>query len=608
MLKQLLEIITEFYAYPLPIFREEKEPEKLFSYQSFQIENFRGLDNVSINFSKNDLILLLGLNESGKTSILKAIEAFDFNNDPQPENLKQFFTSIRNKQDIECNDPCTITAEISFIGDLNYNFFKKVLRAAEFDATVKGEVEAICQKLSEEKNIFISRVIPFNNGNPGKSYYTFDNRIKFSDQKLGSIIAQEIIRKCPFILYFEDFQDAIPDKIYTSSRNPAFNLSWYEIIDGLFYNTDSNYSISKFEKYFSKTNPREDDASTVLKKVNKTLQKTFTEKWENLSGVQEIEDAEIIYNSAKKYFAIKITEKDGTTYSVKERSKGAVWYLAFLMKTEFRRKKLREGSGKPVYLIDEPASNLHSTAQQKMVGDFSALVEDTSLVYTTHSRYLISPSNVKNTYVVQRSNGVVQCIKWGEYIKGKDAKISYYQPLFDCLNVVPSNFDMPWENAIITEGPSDALVLEFMQVLLGQKATHAIYPGTSANDLGTLISLNIGWNANFRVLLDSDKDGRENKEKYKKNHGLTDDAFVLLPGQNTEIEDMFSDKEKVDLAEIALGETVAKVSKNQFLAIMRSLMLDPVKHKRDANKILTDKTKATFEILLENLKADKVRS
>ena len=250
--------------------------------------------------------------------------------------------------------------------------------------------------------------------------------------------------------------------------------------------------------------------------MNNTLQETFTKKWKELSGVEEIDQTEIAFQESKKYFEIKVTEKDGTTYSEHERSKGAIWYLAFLMKTEFRRKKLREGSDKPIYLIDEPASNLHSTAQLNMVNDFEKLVEDTTVIYTTHSQYLISRSNVKNIHVVSRSDGTVSCAKWGNYIKGKEANVSYYQPLYDCLQIVPNSFDIPWKKAIITEGPSDASTLELMQVILEEEATHVIYPGTSASNLSTLISLNIGWSASFRVLLDSDAEGKRQKARYMK--------------------------------------------------------------------------------------------
>jgi predicted ATP-dependent endonuclease of OLD family len=600
--KAVVAILTEYYSDPLPIFHEEKDPQNYFSYSHFKVRSFRGLDEVDLDFAKNDMTLLLGLNESGKTTILKAIETFDFNNDPSPDKLKRFFTSMRNKQDIECSQPCVITAEIQFSEPLDYNFFKKVLKAASIDGNVKGEIEAFVSRVNVERKVTISRVIPFQNGSPGRSYYQIDGEV-FNSPRLGRILAQEIVRRCPFILYFEDFKDSIPDRVYTKPQNPAYNASWYEIIDGLFYNTDPTYSIKKLEAYFAKANPREDDARSVLKKVNKTLQKTFTEKWVNLSGVKEIEQAEIDYNSAGKYFEIKITEQDGTTFSVHERSKGAVWYLAFLMKTEFRRKKLREGSGKPIYLIDEPASNLHSTAQQKMVQDFHTLVEDTTLVYTTHSRYLISLKNIKNTYVVRRTSGKVICTKWSEYIKGKDATASYYQPLFDALNIVPNNFDIPWEFAIITEGPSDALTLEIMEVVLEDKHSHAIYPGSSASNLSTLISLNIGWGAKFRILLDSDKTGLEQKEVYMKSLALVNDDFVLLPDANKKLEKMFSDAEKSALHELAFGHANDNVSKNEFLAVMRELHSSRNNKATAIAAILTKETKERFQAVLTALKA-----
>jgi len=603
ILKAMMDALIEFYFDPLPIFFEEqKEPENYFAYTNFRVQGFRGLENVSLDLSKNALILLLGLNESGKTSILKAIEAFDFNNDPQYESLKSFFTSLRNKQDIECNTPCLLTADISFSKALNYSSFKKVLKAAGFTSNVKDEVEAFLRLLSNQRSVQISRVVPFTNGNPGKSYYRFENQKPLSNQKLERIIAQSIVSRCPYILYFEDFQDAIPERIYTKKQNPAYNHTWYEIIDGLFYNTDTSYSIKKYETYFSASNPREDDARSVLRRVNKTLQRTFTENWENLSGVREIDEAEIAYNPAKKYFEIKISEKDGTTYSVHERSKGAVWYLAFLMKTEFRRKKLREGSGKPIYLIDEPASNLHSTAQQKMIGDFFTLVEDTTLIYTTHSRYLISPSNVKNTYIVQRDKGIVSLARWSDYIKGKNPQTSFYQPLYDCLNIVPNHFDIPWERAIITEGPSDALTLEVLEAVLKEKRTHAIYPGTSASDLSALISLNLGWGAQFRVLLDSDKEGRRQRDRYCEDFGLDESFFVLIPGNNSRIEDMFNKEELSRLSEVAFGEPNEQVSKREFLALIRTLHANLEAKKTAIDKALTSETKSSFRSLLKELK------
>lgn len=600
MLK-VLENLIDFYSFPLAVFREEKEPQPSLSYRSFHIRNFRGLADVRLSFARNDLILLLGLNESGKTSILKAIDAFDFGNDPEID-LKKFFTSIREKKNTGSNVPCSITAEIALDQPLPASLFRKVLKEGGFNNSVRDEVKEFLQRISDRRFVRISRIIPFSDGSPRQSFYQFEEEVPFSSPKLGNILAQEIVRRCPYIIYFEDFQDAIPDRIYTKPQSPHFNRSWREVIDGLFYNTDKDYSIKSFENLYSKDDRRENDARTTLKRVNKTLQNTFTEKWKDLSGVQEISEAELIYDPDKRYFEIKVFEKDGTSFSVHERSKGAVWYLAFLMKTEFRKKKLRDGAGKPIYLIDEPASNLHSTAQQKMIEDFFTLVEDTTLIYTTHSQYLLSASNVRNTYVVKREGGVVSCTKWGEYIKGKNANASYYQPLYDCLHIVPTNLSVPWERAIITEGPTDALVLEMMESVLEENRTHAIYPGSSATNLGTLISLNLGWGASFRVLLDADAAGRSQREKYKSAFGLPDDQFIMLPGKGTKIETMFTADERLAVCDIALTKTGSAVSKDEFLAAVRTIMARPSKYVKRVKGALSQDTVQNFKALLQSLK------
>ena len=122
----MIDIMLQYYRFFVPIFNTEKEAENYFSYKSIDIRRFKGLEHVSLNFSRNDLVLLLGLNESGKTSILKAIESFDFNNDPEPRKLKSFFTSIRNKQDIDCSTPQPLLLKFNFLNPLDINSSRKL--------------------------------------------------------------------------------------------------------------------------------------------------------------------------------------------------------------------------------------------------------------------------------------------------------------------------------------------------------------------------------------------------------------------------------------------------------------------------------------------------
>ncbi len=45
-------------------------------YSRFIISNFKGIDEITIDFSNNRVITLVGLNESGKTTIMEAIHLF----------------------------------------------------------------------------------------------------------------------------------------------------------------------------------------------------------------------------------------------------------------------------------------------------------------------------------------------------------------------------------------------------------------------------------------------------------------------------------------------------------------------------------------------------
>ena len=583
------------------IVKNQKVP-KLY-FEKFTLTNFKGVKKMSLNFVKDDLVLLLGLNESGKTTILKGIEAFDFRNDPDRENHPKYFTSIRNKSDVDFDGQCILSADVILESKLPTSYIKTQL---EKDSSISYDtlldLKSFIETINEGKRLTISRVFNFSNGEPTNYFYRFETDHEFGQNEFSYHVASEIIKICPPIIYFEDFKDRIPEKIYINRDSDSYDPVWYDIIDGLFYNTKSSYTVKKFKVFYENDGARVDDAKTVLKQVNKELNKVFTRRWKSLSGVKQIADTILEYNPEKQFFQLKIYDNDGTNFTVDERSKGALWYLSFLMKTEFRSKKMRKNSGKPVYLIDEPASNLHSTAQMNMVKNFHRLVKDTSIIYTTHSQYLVSLKSIRNTYIIQHGQtGGVNVTKWCDYIKTDVPDVKYYQPLADLLNIIPNNFDIPWHQAVITEGPSDMHVLKFMYLVIkGKVPDFAIYPGTSATKLETLISLNIGWNADFKVLLDSDDAGKENAIRYQEAFNL-DKEIVLLQKDNKTIEKYFSSNDIESLYKIAFeSEKESRISKKEF-ASMFALLNEKDDVLSRAKGVISDKTKTLFRELFELL-------
>lgn len=579
------------------------------SYVAFKIENFKSIKLLDLPMSEDNLVLLLGLNESGKTTILKAIEHFDFRNDPDSKASRtDMMSNIKNLADPVSNKEVRVTATIKVDSKLDYHDMWKLLRDASKESPdVVGQVqqhhvERFVQKLNQKGQIKIARIVPFKAGKSRKGYYAVDMKELGADSVMKSgavshLCAMYILSLCPYIIYFEDFKDMVPDKIFVDENSDAFNQNWFDIIEGLFYDTDPKISVRDFIRLSRPGTDQVRESKTIINRVNDNFNKKFTAQWKRLSGVKNIREVSLVYDEKKKCFCIEVKDKDGTTFYVADRSRGATWYIGFLMKTEFCRRKMRADVGRLVYLIDEPASNLHSTAQTRMLEDFTKLLQDASVVYATHSQYLVSLENIRTTYVVKKTGGKIACKRLGDFINKGGNSSFYYQPVADCLQITPHTLDTPWKKALVVEGPSDMLILNVMyRIVMESDPNFVIYPASGASTMSPLISLNLGWGANFKILLDADEAGLLAKADYQKQFGLEESFFVSFPERVKEIEKMFNPEEVQCLWKMVYDEDVKNPSKKQVSKIFIRLALDG-KTSQAASKIIGDETREKFREL-----------
>ena len=110
-------------------------------YKNFEIEHYKGIEKVEISLKKNDLVLLLGLNESGKTTILKAIESFDYTNDPILEMKNDFYRSIRNKSNVNSNESAKVTSHIEIDKFIKIDWFKKIIKVNNLTSSDQQNIE-----------------------------------------------------------------------------------------------------------------------------------------------------------------------------------------------------------------------------------------------------------------------------------------------------------------------------------------------------------------------------------------------------------------------------------------------------------------------------------
>ena len=190
----------------------------------------------------------------------------------------------------------------------------------------------------------------------------------------------------------------------------------------------------------------------------------------------------------------------------------------------------RKENNNALFLLYEPASNLHSAAQKQLRDSFSKLE---NVIYTTHSQYLINPQWLESTFVVVNeglnygqendnysSNKTdIKLYYYRDFVSRNPSKTNYFQPILDVLDYAPSNLEIV-PKMVITEGKNDYYTFNYYQEILKKIRNRiSILPGTSAGNMEYQISLLLGWGTKFIILLDSDNEGKLQRRRYEELFG-----------------------------------------------------------------------------------------
>lgn len=539
-------------------------------FKEFKINHFKGINNITVNLDKSpnaNVYTLIGLNESGKTSILEAINFFDQNN----EGLRAL--DLPGSKIEDYNSIIPISKRDNYTG------------TSSIEATIKFEDDDIdkinefiskntqYEKIASVKEITITRSYEFKDSTFVKTSNNWtgidcikknDNEACKLNKEENKIIADFCKGLIPSILYFPNFLFDFPSKIYLESNEDltAKEVFYYELIQDILFSLENDTTIEThlIARITSSVENDKRNLMTLLKKMSKKVTDVVFGAWneifsKSLSGTK----VQIVNGVDRKgsYLQFDIETPDGI-YQINERSLGFRWFFTFLLFTQFRPFR-KDSAQNIIFLFDEPASNLHSNAQKQLLKSFENLTKKNKIIYATHSHHLVNSKWLESTYVVKNEGLNLENIE-DFNIKQTDIKIipyrtfvtlhphntAYFQPILDVLDYVPSDFDNI-NNAILMEGKNDFYTLKyFKENILNNSDNFSFIPSTGAGNLDTLISLYIGWGKNFIILLDSDKEGQKQKDRYIKLYGDYISAQVFTLGDidnswiNHKMEDLFS--------------------------------------------------------------------
>ena len=585
----------------------------------------------------NDITILVGMNESGKTSVLESIaktnyfqddDQFKFNltHDYPRREKKKIEKSGENPKAITC------TYEISeeLLEEISDDIGTGVFLTKEFSIITKYDnagrtfigINADKKKFIENKTkeLGISSNATNEKLEKVKSLAEFeelaetfidDNYVKafeelkdyFQFQKFDNPIEEYVTRvyldeNLPKFLYYDEYY-ALPSRISIEKlEKSGLNDKEYKTAKALFELADIKTSellkATNFEDFIAELEATESIISDELFKywqTNKNIQISFRidkiEKTVSRNNTRIIEHVLDIRVKGKR-----------VSLPLRNRSKGFNWFFSFLV---WFKKIQEDEHSNYILLLDEPGLNLHASAQADLMRFLEDLSEDYQIVYTTHSPFMISSENLNRVRtVLETDKGSIV----SDSIQEKDPNTLF--PLQAALGYdIAQNLFVSNKNLLV-EGVSDLIALTAMSGILESDTREflrddvTIVPTGGLEKVATFISLLRGSKLKIACLLDSytDAKGKAKMDKMiagkiiHKSKVRFFDEF-LDSHAKADLEDLFSKKDYLklfnsafndltDINELDLNPSISQI----IIQINKHLGKDRFNHFRPANEIV----------------------
>lgn len=514
--------------------------------QSFEIEN--------------DITVLVGMNESGKTSALEAIaktnyfqkdDKFIFNT------THDYPRKEKKKLDKSGEDPkaitCTYTISDKLKKEITTDIGVEVLQFETFTYSTKftnnnlfGGVKADLQKFIETKtkalgissktlNEKLAQVKDAAGLDAVIAEYTdevytkgittlkkyFENKWKWESEPLNEYIARVHLKpNIPKFLYYDEYY-SLPSRINIEQ------LQKDNLIDEELKTAKALFELADINVNELINSDNYEDFKAELEATQATITNELFKYWEtnrNLEIVFDIDKVEeeierVVNNNYGQSTTVKDVKivnhildirvknrRSGVSLPLRNRSKGFNWFFSFLV---WFKKIQEDKKSNYILLLDEPGLNLHAAAQSNLLKFFKDLSDDYQIIYSTHSPFMIKSESLnKVRTVLETENGSII----SESIQEKDPNTLF--PLQAALGYDIAQNLFISEFNLLVEGVSDLLYLQLFSSILqesgrvGLDEKITIVPVGGLDKVSTFISLLRSNDLKIVCLLDTYKDAK----------------------------------------------------------------------------------------------------
>lgn len=527
--------------------------------EKITLRNYKSFgEKTSLFLGNQDVISIIGKNESGKSNLLDAIGMLKFspvNKDYQNymktnRTLNEETTEIKVLFSLNSDEKKVLNTE-SGTSKLAFSREGKVVRIELVEGAINEyfkreqykELISVLSAPIKEKLISISRQddkTTYNNrinkliNAEELLVRNYNEHLNWLENNIGKKLQEPNERKDYSRVikstrnYFKKCFDLFP--IFFKYNEINIKDS-YPLNDDFFKNIDKNnpevvallnaggLSINDLQIASQDNGHGLDKRDEIGKAIKEKIEKPF-----NL--FYSVEPIKIRIDFFNNSFSMNINSGSGNM-NISERSNGLRWYLNFFIKL-LDRGLLDKNV---VFLIDEPGIRLHVEAQKKLLELFNSdttFGKDTQVIYTTHSPFMIDIENVNSIRVIEKQDGQSKIlVPYSDKID-KASRLESLSPLLNAFGMKLSDnigFDQSKVN-VITEGISDFIYLNSMKKVLNIENC-VIIPGNGADNVELLALILWGWGLDFMIMFDNDAKGRScfNKLKDKFRGNISDSAL-----------------------------------------------------------------------------------
>ena len=603
-------------------------------YVKFTIINYKGIPEIELELNKKpspEIFTLVGLNESGKTSILEAIYLF------QNGIRKQDAHTLISKSHQHAFDgTISVEAELE-LDDREIEDIRDYLREEhKFDVKTLSKSVKITREYKFEKSVpaadDIWETISWNlhiegSTKRGKKSKQLSEWKEEAWDEVVELIESEYL---PKILYYQDFLFKFPEKIYLEpfENEGAEQKEYRNVIQDILDSIRDGLTIKEdlLKRMRRKEERSHKEALTqLLSKMSSKLNKEILKEWDEIFEGTQRKEVDISYDSEKdnngeeRYFVELKIKQGPDNYSINDRSLGFRWFFSFLIFTAFRKSRSSD-PGETLFLLDEPASNLHQRSQQKLLQSLERIVSDCKLIYSTHSHHLINPKWLAGAYIVRNkaidydnpegadtTETDIKAILYKNFVAEHPNEQDHFKPILDALEYTPSNLEVI-PATIFTEGKNDYYIFKYaLNVIFEGEYNLYFYPGAGVNKYDYQFRLYLAWNKNFVALFDSDRAGKRAKKKYIEDIGPDIQSRIFTfedineRWENLKIEGLFSEAEKIRVIQSCFEDHEREDGyiKSKFNTAIQDLYIHNKKF--DFNKTTMRKFNKIFEFLKNKL-------